>query len=437
MEEQFVIERAVREQAHLRLAISGVSGSGKTKGGLRLARGIVEYMLEQGLIGGTLEGKVGVIDTERNSASLYARMYPFDRISLVAPYTVKRYLAAAQAMAAAGKTVVMIDQISHQWSGQGGMLEFVDLLRARNRKAGNANEFTAWADATPEQNEFLEGLLALPCHLICTMRAKTAYVVEEKTRRDGTKYHAPRRVGVKPIQREGVEYEFTTVMDLELQTKTATVSKDRTELFVDPVTLESKTFILTEQVGKDLAKWLLSGEAMSAPAAIPAVERAQAIAQSAIRQMEDAQNLPDLARLWDSAQRELRAFSPVMDREVLKAMISEAEAAKDRRKAILKPAGAAPGDYIDPAAAVELEQLLADTGVPLATGLDQLGVARLGLIPAGKLQDAVDWIAEECLANTGRPLALPKRLRDMGVHVKARAPMGAFDDMEDDLPWRG
>jgi hypothetical protein len=96
MADEFVIERATRQQALLRLAISAVSGAGKTMGGLRLAKGIVDYMLERGLLSGTIDGKVGVVDTERNSASLYAHLYPFDRISLLPPYTVPRYLSGAR-----------------------------------------------------------------------------------------------------------------------------------------------------------------------------------------------------------------------------------------------------------------------------------------------------------------------------------------------------
>lgn len=431
--DEFTIERAVREQALLRLAISAVSGAGKTKGGLRLARGIVEYMLDANLLRGTIEGKVGVVDTERNSASLYANLYPFDRISLTPPYTVARYLGAARALANAGKAVVMIDQISHQWAGQGGMLEFVDLLRTRSQ---NKNEFAAWQEATPEQNEFLEGLLALPCHLICTMRAKTAYVMEEKTRRDGSKYNAPTRVGLKPIQREGVEYEFTTVMDLELETKTASVSKDRTELFVDPETLKSKRFILTEQIGKDLAAWLYKGEASGAPPIASALERAQATQQSGMRQMGECANMPDLGRVWEQLQRDLRAFRDTIDRGVLKDLIDEAEKAKDRRKATLAPAAkvAPAGGYIAPELAVDLEQLVGDAGTTRETFLEACEVARIGLIPADRLQAVVDWLAEESMANINKPLALTRRLADAGVVVKAKA--GLFDDMPDDIPWQ-
>lgn len=433
MSDEFKIERAVRQQALLRLAISAVSGAGKTKGSLRVARGIVEYMIEHGLLTGTIEGKIGVIDTERNSASLYANLYPFDRISLTAPYTVKRYLGAAQAMANAGKTVVIIDQISHQWAGQGGMLEFVDLLRARG-SGGNKNEFAAWQEATPEQNEFLEGLLALPCHLICTLRAKTAYVMEEKTRRDGTKYTAPKRIGLKPIQREGVEYEFTTVIDLELETKTATVSKDRTELFVDRETLKSKSFILTEAVGKQLAEWLYEGQASEVPIVAPPLERAQATAASGIRQMEAAANVPDLGRIWEQLQKDLRGFVHSVERDTLKGIIDEATTAKDRCKQKLKPDPIPAVGVIDAELAVDLEKLISDSGTTRETALEALGVPALMRLPKGKLQAAVDWINEEALANIGRPLVLTSRLQAAGAVVKAKA--GAFADMQDDLPWK-
>lgn len=434
-DEDFVIERAVRQQALLRLAISAVSGAGKTMGGLRLARGICEYMIEQGLLHGTIEGKVGVVDTERNSASLYAHLYPFDRISLTPPYTVARYLGAARALANAGKAVILIDQISHQWAGQGGMLEFVDLIRQRG---SNKNDFSAWSEATPEQNEFLEGLLGLPCHLICTMRAKTAYVMEEKTRRDGSKYSAPRRVGLKPVQRDGVEYEFTTVMDLELDTKTATVSKDRTGLFVDPASLKSKTFLLTEDVGKELARWLLSGAPDTTATTATDLERCQASAASWIRQIEACTNLPDLARIWDSAQKELRGFASSVDRTVLDALIADAKAAKESRKLVVAPQPITPaGPVLDIGVISDLERFLQDAGVPLERCLQHFGVQRLVLLPKSKGQAVVDWAIGEAL-DAGHPLPTPApRLREAGFSfaLPPAARAGHFDDMKDDLPW--
>jgi len=431
--DEFVIERAVRKQALLRLAISAVSGAGKTRGALRLARGIVEYMLEVGLVSGMLDGKVGVVDTERNSASLYAEMYPFDRISLVPPYSVKRYLGAAQALANAGKTVIIIDQISHQWAGQGGMLEFVDLLRGRSQ-----NEFAAWKEATPEQNEFLEGLLALPAHLICTMRAKTAYVMEEKTRRDGTKFFAPKRVGLKPIQREGVEYEFTTVMDLDLDTKAATVSKDRTGLFVDPESLQSKRFVLTEGVGKDLARWLFAGEADpgAAPAA-PPQERAEAVRDSAMREMDDCKNVPDLAKIFSRVQRELKQFAGLVEDLVIDSMLVEITAKKDQRKAALgAPSSPPPLDAIPPDWVIALEDLARAAGVPVAKALAAVKEPskRLAALPRQKTQELVDWLCEEVRANTNREPTLPKELLEAGLKVPARR-KSHFDDMQDDIPW--
>ncbi len=433
MADEFVIERAVRTQAKLRLAVSAVSGAGKTMGSLRLAKGIVEAMIEAGQLHGTVEGKVGVVDTERNSASLYAHLYPFDRISLTAPYTVDRYLGAARALANAGKAVIIIDQISHQWAGQGGMLEFVDILRK-----GAKNDFAVWSDATPEQNAFMEGLLALPCHLICTMRAKTAYVLEEKTRANGSKYTAPTKVGLKPVQREGVEYEFTTVMEIELGTKMATVSKDRTGLFVDPKTLDSKRFLMTEAVGRDLAQWLLSGAPTAeAQAEATALEKATATCESGKRLMGQAMNMPDLERIAAENWKALRAFKEAVPVQELDSLCESFLLAKDQRKAILKPVPpvlSAP--VISPDQAVALEQMATQAQLPVSAVLEFFDVARLSLLPAAKLAQAANWIARHGV-DGGHIVPLPDCLMEAGVVLKPAqlGVAGRFDDLQDDKPW--
>ena len=59
----------------------------------------------------------------------------------------------------------------------------------------------------------------------------------------------PKKVGLAPIMRDGVEYEFTTVLDLDMHHQ-ALVSKDRTGLFGDEL------FLITEETGERFMKWL-------------------------------------------------------------------------------------------------------------------------------------------------------------------------------------
>jgi hypothetical protein len=243
----FEIKRAERRQARLRLGLTAPSGGGKTMSALLLAAGIVE---------GT-DGKIGLIDTERKSASLYSDVCEFDLIELSPPYSVERYQEAIDTFERAGYAVCILDQISHAWSGPGGVLEFVDTLKAQSK-----NAMSPWAKATPAQNGFVDRMLRSNMHIIATMRSKSEWVIEEKLI-DGRKKNVPRKIGMQPVQREGIEYEFTVMLDIEVEGHTATASKDRSRLF------EGQIVKLDRDWGRKLRAWLESGApiAIDPPAA--------------------------------------------------------------------------------------------------------------------------------------------------------------------------
>ena len=224
------IRKATRRKAKLRLALLGPSGSGKTMSALRLAFGI--------------GGKVGVIDTENGSADLYAEIGDYDVITLDKPYTVGKYREAIAAFEDAGYATIIVDSLSHAWSGAGGLLDKQGQLAARP----GANSYAVWREITPEHNALVEALLSSPCHVITTMRVKQEYVLEENER--GKK--VPRKVGLQPVQRDGMEYEFTCVMDVDIDHR-ATATKDRTTLFAD------WRDTITEATGRLLQGWLDSG----------------------------------------------------------------------------------------------------------------------------------------------------------------------------------
>lgn len=224
-------EKAVRRKAKLRLALSGPSGSGKTKGALLLAEG--------------LGGRIAVIDTEHNSASLYASDHDFDAMNLEPPYTPERFVEAVKMAESAKYDILILDSITHEWSGKGGCLELVDEV-ARSKFRGNT--WSAWNDITPRHRAFLDCILRSPLHIIVTMRSKTETAqVEENNKKKVVK------LGMKAEQRDGFEYEMTTVLDIVHDGHFANASKDRTGLFGgDP-------HIITRQTGEILRKWLESG----------------------------------------------------------------------------------------------------------------------------------------------------------------------------------
>lgn len=196
-----VFQKASRKQVRLRLALDGPSGSGKTFTGLRFAFAIASEV----------GGRVAVINTESGAIEKYLGLAPdgieFDFDILTLPdYSPSNYTAAIQAAGREGYAVVLIDSLSHAWEGEGGALDQVD-------KKSERNKFTAWKDVTPQHRGMIEAILRSPCHVIATMRTRTEYVLEEDER--GKK--VPRKIGMKPVQREGVEYEFDIVADLDQQ----------------------------------------------------------------------------------------------------------------------------------------------------------------------------------------------------------------------------
>lgn len=230
-----MFKKAERKQAKLRLALSGPSGSGKTTGALLIAKG--------------LGGKIAVLDTERGSASLYADLCDFDVVELVPPYTPERYIEIIHEAENAGYTTLILDSITHEWNGQGGILEIVDNV-ARSKFRGNS--YAAWNEGTPRHQKFIDSMLASSLHIIATIRSKAVYVETEK----GNGKKTIEKQGAAPQQRDGLEYEFTAVLDLAVDGNLANASKDRTRLFHDP-------FVITEDTGRKLLEWLNSGNSFT------------------------------------------------------------------------------------------------------------------------------------------------------------------------------
>jgi hypothetical protein len=231
-------QKAERKKSKLRLALTGPAGAGKTYSALLIAKGI--------------GGKIAVVDTEKGSASLYADLVPFDVLELQAPYTPERFIEAVDMAAKAGYEILIIDSITHEWSGVGGCLELVDeISRAKYR----GNSWSAWNDVTPRHRDFLDALTQSPMHIIATMRSKTETV---QTEENGKKKVS--KIGMKAEQREGAEYEFTLVLDIVHDGHFAVASKDRTGLFVDK---DPKP--ITPETGKMVFDWLNAGHDTVAP----------------------------------------------------------------------------------------------------------------------------------------------------------------------------
>lgn len=291
-------KKAERKKSRLRLGLTGPSGSGKTFGALKIAQG--------------LGGKIAVIDTERGSASLYASWCDFDVLELDPPYTPESFIKAMKDAEQSGYDVLIIDSITHEWSGVGGCLELVDQIAQAKFKG---NSWSAWNVVTPRHRAFIDAILRSPMHIIITMRSKTETAqVEENGRKKVVK------LGMKAEQRDGFEYEMTCILDAQHDTNYALPSKDRTGLFSgrDP-------FKISEQTGAMLREWLESG---AEPTKETLSEQEVADHKAAIEAAED------MAALKVAYAAAYKAATAIKD--------SDAEAdftrAKDARKEALEPA---------------------------------------------------------------------------------------------------
>lgn len=228
--------KAKRSQSKLRLALIGPSGSGKTYSALLIAQG--------------LGGKIAMLDSERGSGSLYSDLVDYDISDLHPPFTPERYIQAINEAEKAGYNVLIIDSLSHAWSGQGGILEFVDRASQVQR-----NNFAAWREASPKHNSLVDAILGADLHVIVTMRSKTAWEVQKDEKTGKTR---PVKIGLAPVQRDGLEYEFTCVLELSVDGHIATASKDRTGLF------DGRYITPDTETGEMLKDWLVGSAAKPA-----------------------------------------------------------------------------------------------------------------------------------------------------------------------------
>jgi len=233
-----MFKKATRKQAKIKLAVTGASGSGKTFSSLRLAKGLANGK------------KVAVIDTENGSASLYSDRFDFDTLDLSPPFTHDKFISAINAAESAEYEVLVIDSASHIWEG---ILEYKSKLDGRG-----GNSYTNWADAGNKFKGILDAVLQSKLHVICCLRSKMDHVIDK----DSSGRTTIKKVGMAPIMRDGIEYEFTTVLDVDMSHQ-ASASKDRTGMFTD------KIFQVTEDTGKMIAQWLSTASAAEPEAPKP------------------------------------------------------------------------------------------------------------------------------------------------------------------------
>ncbi len=224
------LTKAERHQVKLRLGLSGASGFGKTYSALLLAFGITNDW-----------SKIAIIDTENGSASLYSHLGDYNTLTLDEPFNPERYIEAIETCEKASIEVIIIDSISHEWSGKGGCLELHEQL---------GGKFTDWARISPRHQAFIDKIIQSTCHIITTVRRKVDYSMDA----DMNGKSKVVKHGTKEITREGFEYELTANFELINDKHLAKASKDRTGLFMD-----KPEFIINSATGKKLMEWCNKG----------------------------------------------------------------------------------------------------------------------------------------------------------------------------------
>lgn len=332
------IRKATREELLGRMALIGVSGSGKTFTGIVV-----------GMILAALKGKrLGVVDTENRSASKYVgepcAVVPGGRIDFdvieLDSFHPDRYIEAIEAFEANEETgAILVDSLSHAWIGKDGVLEIKENAA---KKRGN-NDYTAWREASPVHNRLVEKLVRCRKHLAVCMRAKAEYAIQTN---DVTKRTEVVKLGMAAEQRGGLEYEFDLVFDVDLK-HNATASKTRVRA------LDGKVFDVVREskaIADTFAAWLSAGE--------PRVEPPPLDVASWRSKLEAATTLVDL----DAVALALAEAAKIAHTDPN--VLAPLRALYDDRKVKIASGSSAPASSAAPAEAPKGEPLTPGVDVP-------------------------------------------------------------------------
>lgn len=230
-------KKAVRPVIWVKALLSSPSGGGKSYGALRLASGIKKGIKEST----GKDSKIAFIGSESQRDLIYANEFDYDILQLEAPFSPESYVDAINDAIAEGYEILVIDSLTHEWSGTGGALDLHSKIPG--------NSYTAWSRITPRHNQFLDAIIESPVHVIATVRGKDEVILEEVNGKQ-----IPKKVGLGYDQRNNLEYLFTVSFNIDRDTHIASEFKDNTHLF------EDKPRKLTEKDGEALYKWASEGD---------------------------------------------------------------------------------------------------------------------------------------------------------------------------------
>ena len=194
----YEFKKATREEVGLLIGLIGPSGSGKTFSAMRIAAGIVG------------EGnRFAVIDTENRRALHYADKFQFDHLELHPPFRPDTYAEAIKVADAAGYKAIVVDSCSHEWAGEGGILDWQE--EELTRMAGNdyqkrdACKMAAWIKPKMSHKQMIQRLLQSKAYLILCFRAEEKIKMQKDEK--GKMQIIPQ--GWQPVCSKEMPYELT------------------------------------------------------------------------------------------------------------------------------------------------------------------------------------------------------------------------------------
>lgn len=254
------LKKAKRIQAKVKIAIGGVSGSGKTMSSLLLAFGLVKAEHPEWTDAQVWE-KIVIIDSENSSGSLYVgtqvgayRIGEYFTIDVTPPFEEQTLIDALTLCENNNMECVIIDSASSYWT---------DALETQGKIAERTkNAFAAWRPVKNDLQKMMNKILQARFHVISCYRAKTEYTQET----DGNGKKVVKSLGMGIIAEGNSAYEYTTMLMLD-NDHVANATKDRTGIF------DGKFFTITPETGAKLYQWLAEGEV---PAPAPVMQKAEA-----------------------------------------------------------------------------------------------------------------------------------------------------------------
>lgn len=233
----------VRENVWLRMMLLAPTGGGKTLGALEIASKLFDGALP-----------VYGLDTEHGRMRLYLDRYKLAELfELEGNYAPEEYIKVIDIVEQeAPGAILLIDSISHEWMGAGGILPMAD-------------RFGDWKVVRPKHNAFIDRMMGAQLHIIVCCRAKMKWEVGEEERAGGGKpKQTITKLGLGPVQSDDIIYEFDILGSIDVATHDCTFS-NRCEPLVD------KTFSLWpgDFVASTITEWLSEGEAPTPPEAAP------------------------------------------------------------------------------------------------------------------------------------------------------------------------